>query len=236
MKIFLWTEDGRDKAGYNFWKILMQTLFPEVIVESKQNCSRLIKAVEKITDNENRYIIAYDHSFDNPQIMREILRLKNVCAEHTNIYELKMISFEFILLEFDKLIQWIYAEEDEFREKRKQLIIIRDKLISAVVNKEDYKAVSEIKMYVESLDTYNIEQLASKLLYELTRNTGFEVNKNLLGVCWRTPCCGYEGRKSDDLCGLDNLNLDLKHKMTEIFKYTILEKEFKRAGLEVSYD
>lgn len=52
MQIFLWTEDAEEKAGYIFWKTLMDTLFPEIIVESKQNCSELLKAITNISDDE----------------------------------------------------------------------------------------------------------------------------------------------------------------------------------------
>ena len=145
MQIFLWTEDAEEKAGYIFWKTLMDTLFPEIIVESKQNCSELLKAITNISDDENKYIIAMDHSFDNDQVMREIIRLKKICAKRKNVYELNIISFEYILLEFKYLIEWIYAEEDDFREKRKHIINVRSKLISAISCKEDYKTIDEIQ-------------------------------------------------------------------------------------------
>ena len=68
-RVYLWIEDRKDKSGYMFWKNFMENLFPKVIVESKENSSELIKAVKKLTDTQNEYIIAYDHSFDNPQVL-----------------------------------------------------------------------------------------------------------------------------------------------------------------------
>jgi len=38
------------------------------------------------------------------------------------------------LLEFNKLIDWIYAPEDEFREKRKGVITAREKLVLETSN------------------------------------------------------------------------------------------------------
>lgn len=37
VKTYLWIEDRKGKASYIFWKTLMQQLFPNVIVESKNN-------------------------------------------------------------------------------------------------------------------------------------------------------------------------------------------------------
>lgn len=70
-----------------------------------------------------------------------------------------------------------------------------------------------------------------KVLFELTRNTGFEVNKKSIGVCWRTSCCEFENRQSDDLCGLDKRRIELRDKMQELYRYTMLENEFNKLGL-----
>ena len=52
MKTFLWIEDRKDKSGYIFWKIFMEQLCPDVVVESKKNNSELVKAVKALEDNE----------------------------------------------------------------------------------------------------------------------------------------------------------------------------------------
>ena len=49
-KTFLWIEDKKDKSGYTFWKVFMEQLFPDVIVESKRNNSELVKAVKSLED------------------------------------------------------------------------------------------------------------------------------------------------------------------------------------------
>ena len=63
IKTYLWIEDS--KAGCVFWQRFMQQLCPEVVVESKKNCSELVRAVRSLGDSDNRYIIALDNSFDN---------------------------------------------------------------------------------------------------------------------------------------------------------------------------
>lgn len=145
-----------------------------------------------------------------------------------------LICFEYTLLEFDNLIDWIYAAEDEFREKRAGAIAAREKLVniikSGVMN---YKAIQEIIDYDSNLNNHNIEQLSAKLLFDLTRNTGFEVSKGELGECWRQNCCEWADRQEDDICGLDQTKLTLKDKMKRIYSGTSICGEFENIGLEV---
>lgn len=41
----------------------------------------------------------------------------------------------------------------------------------------NYKVIQEILDYDNNLDNHNIEQVSAKLLFDFTRNTGFEVSK-----------------------------------------------------------
>ena len=98
---------------------------------------------------------------------------------------LDIICFEYILLEFDKLIKWIYAPDDEFLVKRIKAIRARELLVKSIQSETfDYKTIQEIIKYDNHLDNHNIEQLSAKLLFDLTRNTGFEVSKGMIGKCW----------------------------------------------------
>ena len=101
----------------------MQELCPNVIVEGKMNNRELVKAVKGLNDKENRYIIALDNSFDNVQVYMEQKILKEATEKRDNVFLLNLICFEYTLLEFNKLIEWIYASEDEFRKKRANAII-----------------------------------------------------------------------------------------------------------------
>ena len=122
-KTFLWIEDRKGKASYTFWLNLMKQLCSDVIVESKKNNSELVKAVRTLQDAENRYIVVFDNSFDNLQIIMEKKRLKKYVNEKENVFLLDIICFEYILLEFKELIEWIYAPEDEFLQKRARAIV-----------------------------------------------------------------------------------------------------------------
>lgn len=234
IKTYFWIEDRKDKAGYIFWVNLMKWLCPEVIVESKKNSSELVKAVKALKDVDNKYVIVLDNSFDNPQAVMEMKLLKHYVREKGNVLLMDIICFEYILLEFKDLIRWIYASDDVFLKKRKDIIIARDKFVNAVNSgATDYKDIQEMVEYDKHIEEHNVEQLAAKLLFELTRNTGFEVSKGTIGDCWIKSCCEKENREADDICGLDESRMSVFDKMRSIYAGTSLREQFPRVGLEV---
>jgi len=234
MKTYLWIEDRKGKSGYIFWQTFMRQLCPEIVVESKKNNSELVKAVKALEDNENRYVIVFDNSFDNLQAAMEQKLLRKYVRTKNNVLMMDIICFEYILLEFKDLIKWIYTSDDEFLVKRKNAIAAREKLVKTIQNgKLNYKDIREIVEYSENVDNYNIEQLSAKILFDLTRNTGFEVSKSNIGECWIKSCCEWEQRMPDDICGLDEGRLQIKEKMQNIYKGTSLLMQFQNIGLEV---
>ena len=76
--------------------------------------------------------------------------------------------------------------------------------------------------------------MAAKLLFDLTRNTGFEVTKGKIGDCWIRSCCDWSNRQEDDICGLDQERLSVTEKMKEVYYGTSLREEFENVGLEVA--
>jgi hypothetical protein len=234
-KTYLWIEDRKGKSSYTFWKIFMKQLCPEVLVESKKNNSELVKAVKGLEDTKNKYIIIFDNSFDNPQVAMEQKMLRQYADKKDNVLMMDIICFEYLLLEFKDLISWIYAPDDEFLTKRIKAITAREKLVSMIeANELNYKDIKEIIDYNESVDSYNIEQLSAKILFDLTRNTGFEVSKGSIGECWVNSCCEWQNRMEDDICGLDNGRLSVNEKMKQIYKGTCLATELQNVGLEVA--
>ena len=235
LKTFLWIEDKKGKASYIFWESLLKQLCPEVCVESKENNSELVKAVKNLEDTDNRYIIMFDNSFDNLQVAMEQKLLKQYADKKGNVILIDIICFEYILLEFKDLINWIYAPNDEFLVKRAGAVAAREKLINSVAAGDmNYKAIKELIEYDEHIDEHNIEQLVAKLLFDLTRNTGFEVSKGNIGDCWIKSCCDWEKREADDICGLDYNRLSIYAKMKRIYEGTCLKIQFHTAGLEVA--
>ena len=234
-KIFLWIEDRKDKASYTFWDTLLKQLCPDVRVESKENNSELVKAVKNLDDTDNRYVIVFDNSFDNLQVAMEQKLLKQYADKKENVVLMDIICFEYILLEFKNLINWIYAPDDEFLEKRAGAIAAREKLVNPIeTGNMNYKDIKEIVEYDEHIAEHNIEQLVAKLLFDLTRNTGFEVSKGNIGDCWIKSCCKWDGRMEDDICGLDYSRLSIYDKMKSIYGGTCLKEQLHAAGLEVA--
>lgn len=212
----------------------MKQLCPGAVVESKKNNSELVKAVKALQDTENKYIIIFDNSFDNPQIVMEQKRLKQYVNERDNVFLIDIICFEYLLLEFKELINWIYAPKDEFLKKRAGAMTARKKLVESIQNGNfHYKEIQEVMEYDSRIEEHNIEQLAAKLLFDLTRNTGFEVSKGKLGVCWIKSCCEWEERQEEDICGLDYHRLSVFDKMKTIYNESSLRTQFLKIGLEV---
>lgn len=54
--IYFWTEDRKDKSGYQFWEKFLGVIYPQVVLESKTNSSELVKSVAKI-DSDNIYCV-----------------------------------------------------------------------------------------------------------------------------------------------------------------------------------
>ena len=227
-------EDRKEKSSYIFWQTLMNQIYPGVIVESKKNNSELVKAVKSLEDEVNRYIIVFDNSFDNLQVAMEQKLLKQYADKKNNVYLVDIICFEYLLLEFKELITWIYAPYDDFLQKRAKAIVAREKLVNTIeTGNLNYKDIREIVEYSEHLNNYNIEQLSARILFDLTRNTGFEVSKGTIGQCWIKSCCEWENRMANDICGLDDKRLQLSDKMKHIFEGTSLFKQFQNIGWEV---
>ncbi len=61
----------------------------------------------------------------------------------------------------------------------------------------------------------------------------FEVSKSKIGDCWIKPCCEWQGRQNNDICGLDGSRLPIRGKMEEIYYGTSLCTEFLNIGMEV---
>lgn len=83
-----------------------------------------------------------------------------------------IICFEYILLEFNRLIEWSYTLKDEFLTKCADAIIAREKLIKSLqMGEMNYKEIQEVVAYDTNFENHNIEQLSAKLFFDLTKNT-----------------------------------------------------------------
>ena len=229
MSNFIWCEDTG--SGYQFWDTLFKTVYPQMSVVSQKGNSRLSKAVEQINEDGNIYYIMIDEAIDNPDVLREMTRLKKSISGKNNIRLIKIPSFEFALLSFEYLEQWVFAEKDDLRDKRQNLLDARKKFIKLIVNGGTSEELNEFKSVYQFQDKANTEKISAKLLFGITKNTGFETDKSRVGSCFILDCCDWSKRQEDDICGLENHKLTVHDKMEQIIKHSVLDKSFKEAGL-----
>ena len=114
-----------------------------------------------------------DNSFDNLQVALEQKRLREYVEEKNNVALMNIVCFEYILLEFRKLIDWIYAPEDEFRIKRAGVIAAREKILDSIQSDDmDYKAIKEIIEYDKNSDNLlNVFSLGILLIVYFTTSS-----------------------------------------------------------------
>ena len=229
MKKYLWCEDSG--AGYQFWKAIFKETYPDIVVISKKGNTGLRKATKGISDDGNHYYIVIDSALDNPDVLRETRRLYENAKDKRNVSIITIHSFEFALLSFDCLDSWVFAEEDELKEKRKDLLADIKTFVELIMSGGDAEKLSGLKDILMKYNKNNNEQLASKLLYEITRNTGFETDKGELGNCFVIDCCDWHERKEDDICGLDNKRITAKEKANILIEHSVLKAAFRKAGL-----
>ena len=229
MSKHIWCEDTG--SGYDFWREIADLIDPEIEIESKGNNSELRKAVEHIPDDKDEYYVFMDASIDNQDVLREIMRIRKISASKGNVHIVKIHSFERVLLSFELLEEWIFAEQDDLRTKRQNLLSARKlflRMDSEAIDSEGYSKIFELTGYNKNK---NSEQIAASLLYGITRNTGFETNKNKLGECFVNDCCTWSARQDDDICGLDQERLLSKAKKKLLIDRSELQNPLKEVGL-----
>ena len=225
MSNYIWCEDSG--AGFIFWKKLFKIIYPEAIVESKFNNSRLRQAVSRIKDDGNQYYIIMDTVIDNPDVIREVSKLKRDVQGKENICLINIVSFEYVLLSFELLTNWVFAKDDWLKDDRKDILAVRQLLISGG-GQAELESCKDKFPYVEK---HNLEQVYAKTLLEITKNTGFETDKGHLGECFVNDCCEWGERREDDICGLDEERLDTKEKIKQIVEHSVLKNALGKVGL-----
>lgn len=222
MKQYVWCEDRG--AGYTFWTKLFAVWNPAMIVQSKGNNTGLRKAASQIENDGNEYYILIDHAVDNPDVLREVKKLNLSVRGKENVTIIRIHSFELVLLSFRKLEDWIFASVDELKEKRRYLLNAGKILVQVMLCGGNSEQLSRLKSELGFADRLNSEQISAKLLFEITRNTGFETDKGHLGECFLNSCCDWNERQSDDICGLDANRLSSKEKVSQLIEDSMLKE------------
>jgi hypothetical protein len=186
---YLWTEDTG--AGLHFWKLVNQLFFDdEFIVESKGSNQGLLDAVLDLDiKDDDKYYIAFDYVVDNQDIRNKYRVLKSIeKSSEGKIIILDMICFEYLILAFDKLVEWTGTGKTD-------KIKIREEVLKAVENHrinllkiDDEKTLQ----YIAGFNRYSMERVMKSLAGEFTQNEKWSVKGSLMGECWYKDCCVSE--------------------------------------------
>ena len=194
---YLWTEDTG--AGLHFWKLVNQLFFDnELAVESKGSNQGLLDAVLDLNIKEgDKYYIAFDYAVDNQDIRNKYRMLKSVTNKSEGkIVILDMICFEYLILAFDKLVEWTGTGKTD-------KIKIREEVLAAVENHRiDLSRIDDEKtlQYIAGFKRYSTERVMKSLVGEFTQNEKWSVKGALMGECLYKDCCVSE--RPDNLrCG-----------------------------------
>lgn len=138
---------------------------------------------------DDKYYIAFDYVVDNQDIRNKYCMLKSITDKSEGkIVILDMICFEYLILAFDKLIEWTgTGKTDKIR--------IREKVLGAVENHRiDLSKIDDEKtlQYLAGFKRYSTERVMKSLVGEFTQNEKWSVKGTLMGECWYKDCCVSE--------------------------------------------
>ena len=166
---YLWTEDTG--AGLHFWKLVNQLFFDnELVVESKGSNQGLLDAlIDLDIKDDDKYYIAFDYVVDNQDIRNKYRMLKSITdTSEGKIVILDMICFEYLILAFDKLVEWTGTGKID-------KIKIREEVLTAVENHRiNLSKIDDEKtlQYIAGFKRYSTERVMKSLVGEFTQNVG----------------------------------------------------------------
>ena len=190
---YLWTEDTG--AGLHFWKLVNQLfLDDEYVVASKGNNQGLLDAVLDLDiKDDDKYYIAFDYVVDNQDIRNKYRVLKAIeKSSEGRLIILDMICFEYLILAFDKLVEWTGTGKAD-------KIKIREEVLAAVENhRTNLSKIDDEKtlQYIAGFKRYSTERVMKSLVGEFTQNEKWSVKGSLMGECWYKDCCISEHQDS----------------------------------------
>ena len=190
---YLWTEDTG--AGLHFWKLVNQLfLDDEYVVASKGNNQGLLDAVLDLDIKDyDKYYIAFDYVVDNQDIRNKYRVLKAIeKSSEGRLIILDMICFEYLILAFDKLVEWTGTGKAD-------KIKIREEVLAAVENHRiNLSKIDDEKtlQYIAGFKRYSTERVMKSLVGEFTQNEKWSVKGSLMGECWYKDCCISEHQDS----------------------------------------
>lgn len=186
---YLWTEDTG--AGLHFWKLVDQLFFDDKLsVESKGSNQGLLDAVLDLEmKDDDKYYIAFDYVVDNQDIRNKYRMLKSIeRSSRGKLVILDMICFEYLILAFDKIVEWTgTGKTDKIKIREEVLAAVEDHRIN-LSKIDDEKTLQ----YFAGFKRYSTERVMKSLVGEFTQNEKWSVKGSLMGECWYKDCCVSE--------------------------------------------
>ena len=186
---YLWTEDTG--AGLHFWKLVNQLFFDgTLVVESKESNQGLLDALSDLEIKEDdKYYIAFDYVVDNQDIRNKYRMLKSIADKaEGKIIILDMICFQYMILAFDKMVEWTgTGKTDKIKIREEVLAAVEDHRIN-LSKIDDEKTLQ----YIAGFKGYSTERVMKSLVGEFTQNEMWSVKGALMGECWYKDCCVSE--------------------------------------------
>ena len=183
---YLWTEDTG--AGLHFWKLVNQLFFDNrLVIESKESNQGILDALSDLEIKaDDKYYIAFDYVVDNQDIRNKYRMLKSIAEKSEGkVIILDMICFEYLILAFDKLVEWTGTGKTD-------KIKIREEVLSAIENHRiNLAKIDDEKtlQYLAGFKRYSTERVMKSLVGELTENEKWSIKGSLMGECWYKDCC-----------------------------------------------
>ena len=183
---YLWTEDTG--AGLHFWKLVNQLFFDnEIVIESKESNQGILDALSDLEMKaDDKYYIAFVYVVDNQDIRNKYRMLKSIAEKSEGkVIILDMICFEYLILAFEKLVEWTGTSKTD-------KIKIREKVLSAIENHRiNLAKIDDEKtlQYLAGFKRYSTERVMKSLVSELTENEKWSIKGSLMGECWYKDCC-----------------------------------------------
>lgn len=101
---------------------------------------------------------------------------------------LDIICFEYLILVFDKLVEWTgTGKADKIKIREEVLKAVEDHRIN-LSKIDDEKTLQ----YIASFKRYSTERVMKALVGEFTQNEKWSVKGSLMGECWYKDCCVSE--------------------------------------------
>ena len=156
-------------------------------MESKGSNQGILNAVSQLNfKDDDTYYIAFDYVTDNQDVRNKYRLLRSVAAESDNhIVILDMICFEYLILAFDKLVEWTgTGKQDKVK--------MREEVLNALSGHNiDLAKIQDEKVlkYLAGFKRISTERIMKALVSELTENEKWSVNGTLMGECWYKDCC-----------------------------------------------